>query len=324
MKIKWTKKKILALLILICLLIYIFFYHIAVYTSNAYIRSDWVEISSRVSGHVDQVLVTNNQFVKKGDTLFKLYAYPYELQLNKLAAEKSEFADIATEINDNMNSIALEIKNTQKQLELHGAQRKRFDYLRKIHAESQQSFENVELEFQAISKELNSLKGQYKVLQDKYKTQLKTIKKVDAEIKLAQYNLEETVIKAPFDGYVTNCYLMKGQYLHVGDPVFGIAQTQSSWVEANYKESFIGKISKGQKVWITTDLYPFRLLKGTVINTTNAVNRTDTPDKILPYVKPTIDWVRLQYRFTVRIKIDNPPKNLHLRMGADARTLVWL
>jgi membrane fusion protein, multidrug efflux system len=324
MKIKWTKKKILLLILIIAALLYIFFYHIAVYTSNAYFRANWVEVSPRVKGHVDKVFVHNNQFVKKGEVLFKLYAYPYELRLNKLKAQYSEAEGISVSIKDNVKAVALEVRDTQGQLDLYETQRKRFSYLRSVHAESQQSFENIELEYQATSKELNELKGQLAVLKDNYKTQLKTLKRITAEMKLSEYYLEQATITAPLDGYITNCYLMEGQYIHAGVAVFGIAQTQECWIEANYKENFIGKIEPGQRVWVTTDLYPLRLLSGTVMNTTNAVNRTPTTDKILPYIKPTIDWVRLQYRFTVRIKLDKIPKDMHLRMGADARVLTWL
>jgi membrane fusion protein, multidrug efflux system len=324
MKIKWTKKKILLLIFSISAILYIFFYHIGVYTSSAYFRANWVEISPRVEGHVDEVFVRNNKFVKKGEVLFKLYAYPYELKLNKLRAEYSEAEGASLSIKDNIKAVALEINDSKNQLELYGAQKKRFNYLRSVNAESQQSLENIELNYQEMSKEHNDLKGQYAVLQDNYKTKLKTLKRITAEMKLAQYHLDQTTVTAPIDGYITNNYLMRGQYIHAGVPVFGIAQTQECWIEANYKENFIGKIKPGQKVWFTTDLYPFRILTGTVLNTTNAVNRTPTPDKLLPYIKPTIDWVRLQYRFTVRIKIDKIPKDMHLRMGADARVLTWL
>ena len=324
MKFKWTKKKILLFILAITALLYLFFYHIAVYTSNAYFRANWVEISPRVKGHVDEVLVHNNEFVKKGEVLFKLYAYPYELKLNKLKAQYSEAEGKSISIKDNVKAVGLEIKDTENQLKLYDTQKKRFNYLRSVHAESQQRFENSELEFQSMSKELNELKGQYSVLKDNYKTQLKTLKRITSEIKLGEYYLNQSTVKAPIDGYITNCYLMRGQYIHAGIPVFGIAQTQDCWVEANYKENFIGKIKKGQRVWVTTDLYPLRLLSGTVMNTTNAVNRTPTKDKILPYVKPTIDWVRLQYRFTVRIKLDKVPEDMHLRMGADVRVLTWL
>ena len=324
MKIKWTKKKILLLILAAVAVLYVFFYHIGIYTSNAYFRANWVEISPRVKGHVDKVFIQNNQFVKKDEVLFKLYAYPYELKLNKLKAQYSEAEEKAVSIKDNTDAVALEVSDTQRQLDLYVTQRKRFGYLRNVHAESQQTFENKVLEYQEANKELNEIKGKHTVLLDNYKTQLKTLKHITAEIKLAEYYLDQTTIKAPFDGYITNNYLMKGQYIHAGVAVFGIAQTQDCWVEANYKECFIGKIQPGQKVWFTTDLYPLRLLTGTVMNTTNAVNRTPTPDKLLPYIKPTIDWVRLQYRFTVRIKIDKVPKDMHLRMGADVRALTWL
>lgn len=90
------------------------------------------------------------------------------------------------------------------------------------------------------------------------------------------------------------------------------------------KEFWVGRIKPGQKVWILADLYPFTLMKGEVVSITNAVNRTNDQEKKLPYIEPTIDWIRLQYRFTVIIKITDKPKDAVLRMGSSARVYVWL
>ena len=106
--------------------------------------------------------------------------------------------------------------------------------------------------------------------------------------------------------------------------MFGITESDEWWVEANYKECFVGKIKPGQKVWIQCDLYPFRLFEGEVVNACTAVSRREVPQTTLPYIEPTIDWIRLQYRFPVRIKFVNLPKDVKLRMGADVRTLIFL
>ena len=49
---------------------------------------------------------------------------------------------------------------------------------------------------------------------------------------------------------------------------------------------------------------------------------TSDPGRLLQYVAPTTDWIRLQRRFPVTLTLVDPPSDLKLYMGADARTLV--
>ena len=201
---------------------------------------------------------------------------------------------------------------------------KRYESLSKVHAESVQKYQEILVEFNETKYKYEDISQQLVQNKDMFTEQNKQIELINAELNLAKYNYANTIIKAPFDGYVTNMYLMRGQFLQQGEAIFGIAQTQDCWIEANFKECWVGEVKPGQEVWISSDLYPLRFFRGKVASITNAVSRLNTPGMILPYIKPTIDWVRLQYRFTVIVKIMDLPKDMHLRMGADARVFIWL
>jgi membrane fusion protein, multidrug efflux system len=321
-----VKKKYVCLLIILSIvvvLVYIF-YSICAYTSNAYIRANWVEISPHIKGHAYKIYVRNNQFVNKGDKLFELDRLPYLLKVNKLKAQLETNKAEANTIKENIQKTKNEITILEKQVKLKDKMRDRYEILSRDHAESIQKYQEILVAYNAMNDQLTELEGSLNVLESTLVKQIAIQKKTLAELDYNKYLYELSLIKAPFPGYVTNMYLMPGQFLHQGQSIFGIAQTQACWVEANFKECWVGKIKPGQTVWIVSDLYPFRFFKGKVESITNAVNRTVTKDKVLPYIKPTIDWVRLQYRFTVVIKIESLPKDTHLRMGADARVLVWL
>ncbi len=322
---KLKKKYIWLIIIVVIILVLIFFfYEICAYTSNAYVRANWVEISPHTKGHAYKIYVENNQFVNKGDKLFELDRLPYLLKVNKLKAQLTTNIAEAETIRQNVIKTKNEIGILQKQVALKDKMRLRYEILSRDRAESIQKYQEILVAYNAMNDQLTELQGNLNVLEATLTRQYAVQKETQAELDYNNYLYEQSLVIAPFTGYVTNMYLMRGQFLQQGEANFGMAQTQDCWVEANFKECWVGKIKKGQKVWIYSDLYPFRLFFGTVSSITNAVNRTVTKDKILPYIKPTIDWVRLQYRFTVIIEIDNLPKDMHLRMGADARVLVWL
>ena len=52
-------------------------------------------------------------------------------------------------------------------------------------------------------------------------------------------------------------------------------------------------------------------------------SRNPGVDKLLPYVAPTTDWIRLQRRIPVTIVLEDLPPGYKLYMGADARTVIF-
>jgi multidrug efflux system membrane fusion protein len=53
------------------------------------------------------------------------------------------------------------------------------------------------------------------------------------------------------------------------------------------------------------------------------MSREQGQEKLLPYVAPTTDWIRLQRRIPVTLFLVDPPPGARLYMGADARTVIF-
>ena len=66
--------------------------------------------------------------------------------------------------------------------------------------------------------------------------------------------------------------------------------------------------------------WPGRELRGTVESVGRGIARSDGelgPD-LLPGVTPTFDWIRLAQRFPVRVRLDELPPDIDLRVGLTA------
>ncbi len=307
-----------------CIAVAVIFHEVVVYTSNAYIRANWAAVSPRVKGHVKAVHVSNNQHVEKGNLMIELEEYPYQLVLNvhkaTLAQDQAQLK--VTEIKyemarETLKSVAAEFKLAVKK-------RDRFKELSRENAVSKQAYENVETELDNVTIRLTQSKENVKYWMAAVAEQATVIDASKARVALARYDLSMCRLCAPNPGFVNNMYIRPGDYAVVGAPMFGIVETTEFWVEANYKESHVGKIKPGQKVWIQCDLYPWRIFEGRVVSIGTGVSRSDKPQGALPYISPTIDWIRLQYRFPVRIRFVDPPPDVQFRMGADVRTLILL
>ena len=64
-------------------------------------------------------------------------------------------------------------------------------------------------------------------------------------------------------------------------------------------------------------LYPARIQ-----GIAHGISREQGSEALLPYVSPSVDWIRLQRRIPVRIILQDLPGVDGLFMGTDARTLV--
>jgi membrane fusion protein (multidrug efflux system) len=118
------------------------------------------------------------------------------------------------------------------------------------------------------------------------------------------------------DGYISNLNtLMPGEFLNAGQSMFGIVSNDKWWVDANFKETQLGRIKPGQKVEIILDMYDDHKYTGTVQSMSYA---SGTTFSLLPAQNATGNWVKVTQRFTVRIKVDNDPK-YPLRIGASAK-----
>jgi multidrug efflux system membrane fusion protein len=83
------------------------------------------------------------------------------------------------------------------------------------------------------------------------------------------------------------------------------------------------KFTIGGEAWVWLDSQPWRLHRARIAGIARGISRDPDAEKLLPYVAPTTDWIRLQRRFPVTLTLVDPPPDLNLFMGADARTVIF-
>ena len=146
-----------------------------------------------------------------------------------------------------------------------------------------------------------------------------------AEVQLAieQWRLDRTKIFAPADGTINNLTLRVGDMARASEPMIGILDAHAWRIIANYKQDFIPSLIVGGAAWVWLDSQPWHFYRGRIAGIGRGISRSPDAQTLLPYVAPTTDWIRLQRRFPVTIDLVDPPSNLRLLMGADARVLIF-
>jgi membrane fusion protein (multidrug efflux system) len=137
---------------------------------------------------------------------------------------------------------------------------------------------------------------------------------VQAQVSQASLNLEETKIRAPFDGVVAKRSVEIGQLASPGVPLFGLVSSESRWVIANLKETEIENVKVGAVVDIDVDAVSKRSFKGHVESISSATGATFT---LLPPDNATGNFTKVVQRVPVKITIDgiSEEDSLALRAG---------
>jgi membrane fusion protein (multidrug efflux system) len=289
-------------------------------TDNAYVQADVVGVSDDISGLVKQVVVRDNQQVKAGDELFKLDDEPFRIALDKadaqlgmvkndLLAMRTSYKDMQAQIEQAKADIALNTLTVERQEKLlvnNYTAQATLDSARNTLIASQQKFASLNQQLAGIAVNLNGDPDAPIENHPRYKNAL-------AARDEAARQLSHTVVKAPFEGIVTNVpTLQPGQYLASGVTAFNIVSADHVWVAASPKETELTAVAPGQKVTVTVDTYPGEKWTGTVESISPA---SASSFSLLPAENTSGNWVKVVQRIPMRVRVENEPGRPQLRVG---------
>lgn len=145
---------------------------------------------------------------------------------------------------------------------------------------------------------------------------------LQAARKLAELNLERTVVRAPVTGYVTNLNVHVGDFASVGAAKLALVDSQSYYVVGYFEETKLQQLQPGARVDMR--MMDGAALQGHIESIARGITDRDatTGHELLADVNPTFNWVRLAQRIPVRIHIDAAPKGQVLVAGATCTVVI--
>lgn len=150
-----------------------------------------------------------------------------------------------------------------------------------------------------------------------------TYQKAEADLRLAEINLDRTVMRAPVNGYITNLTIQAGEYMNAGQAVLALIDRDSFRVDGYFEETKLPRIRIGDPATIRL-MGVAEPLKGHVESIAAGISdrdRTKSPE-LIANVNPTFNWVRLAQRIPVRIHIDSVPGDVRLITGQTATVII--
>ena len=325
------------------------------WTRDGLVRAQVVQIAPRVSGPLVRVPIQNNQLVKKGDLLFEIDPSTFQASVYLARAQFDNMRDIVKSLVEQVDVMRAavaqsEAARNQARFEVEGYAantenaRVELERTRTLLAQGvtdQRDFDNKNTTYQADLAQLNGAKSnenrmtadleRSKAALDRAMADLGAtgehnprLRRAAADLEIAQLNLDFTKVWAPTDGYVTNLRSGVGDSAVAHQPMLAVIDANSFYIQAFFRETFVGNFQKGDRAVVTLMSYPDTPLEGRVdsIGWGIAQQNGSTGFELLPSVAPTFEWIRLAQRLPVMVRIEKLPDNIKLRAGTTASVVV--
>ncbi|MFP2504774.1 efflux RND transporter periplasmic adaptor subunit [Buttiauxella gaviniae] len=142
------------------------------------------------------------------------------------------------------------------------------------------------------------------------------VKAAEATVEQAKWQISQTTVTAPVDGWVTNLSTRTGNYATSGQPVFALVDSHSFYVVGYFEETKLRHIQPGDLAEIV--LYSGHVpLSGKVQSIGRAIydQSVESDSELVADIKPNVPWVRLAQRVPVRIQLNQIPQGITLVSG---------
>ncbi|OAJ55065.1 multidrug resistance protein MdtN [Paraburkholderia ginsengiterrae] len=304
-------------------------------TDDAYAYADTIDVVPEVNGRIVELAVHDNQAVKQGDLLFQIDPRPYQdaltrgkaslVALNRqieltqrsvnaqqynaesvrAAVESARAA--AAQATDTLNRTAPLLRNGYVSAD-------DVDRLRTTQRATQAQLSAAQLQAQqaaAAVSGVDALVAQRAV--------------IEAEISIAELNLEFSTVRAPFDGRVVSLKTSTGQFASALKPVFTLIDTRHWYVVANFRETELKGVRTGTPATVYLMSDTGQRFRGEVDSVSYGVSPDEggfAPPGGLPRIQRSLNWVHVSQRFPVKIRVDNPNPEL-FRIGTSAVAVLY-
>jgi len=309
-------------------------------TEDAYVRGNVTIVAPKIDGYVTEVSIKDFEGVSAGQALVRLddrnYRHRLEQARGNLRLQESNLANLeqarlakAAALASAAAQIAsaqAQAVNARAQLDRANADLRRVEHLvadgslsqrerdqtvaalRQAEASVRQGDAAVaearaghaasEQELRAVAVNRQALEG--------------SVEAARAAVRLAEFDLENTVVRAPRDGRVGEVGVKLGQYVVPGTQLMAVVPSQV-WVIANFKERQTARMVAGQKATLRVDALADAKLAGRVERISPA---TGSEFSVIRPDNATGNFTKVPQRLLVRITIDEgQPLAARLRPG---------
>ncbi|MGK5079569.1 HlyD family secretion protein [Janthinobacterium sp. HLX7-2] len=287
--------------------------HYFVETENAYVSGHVHPVSARISGVVTKVFIDDNQFVKEGDVIAELDPFDQHVKAEQIAAQIGSAEQQVLQADAQVAQVQAQASAAQAQVAQADAQllRAKQDaerygqlYTSQMKAVSKAELDAANAARSSAVADLAARRdsavaakaqiGAAQAARDVAKAQVAVLR---VQLKDAQQQLQYNRILAPVAGRIGKRNVETGMRVQPGQQLTAIVQ-DNVWVTANFKETQLADLHRGQSVHVAIDAMPGKKLVGTVDSFAPA---SGAQFALLPADNATGNFTKIVQRVPVKI-----------------------
>jgi RND family efflux transporter MFP subunit len=294
--------------------------------TGSFIAEESSDVAPAIGGRVSATPVEIGDFVRKGQVICRLEDRDAQLKLDQARAglEQAKFiwrqaqsrvgvigdAKFDPESVPEVASAHAAYQSSMASAKLASADARRYENLVKSGDVSQSTYEKYKTQQETAEAAANSARKQYEAQVNAAQQNFRAIEAAQASLAASQSQfaqaqkvLDDTNIRAPFDGYITDRPVSAGQWLGTNTKVATLVHISSVKLRLQIPEQQAAMVKNGMSVTARVAAY---------------VNR-DFTGKIIAVV-PSID--SNSRAFTAEARFDNPKGELRPGMFANAKLML--
>jgi membrane fusion protein (multidrug efflux system) len=295
-------------------------------TDDAYVKADHTAVAPKVSGYLHEVLAGDNEPVRAGQILARIDDRDFKVALDQaeadVAAARSGVASKQAQLEIQQAVIdaakaTIDVDNAA--VTFAAQENKRYTDLASSGYGSVQNAQQAQSRIAgaraAIERDTANLASALKqvdLLRAEIAEADATLARAVAVHRQAELNLGYTTITAPIDGVVGNRTLRTGQFVQAGTQLMSVVPLAGAYVVANFKETQLTGVRKGQRVEIAVDMFPGYVVHGHVDSIAPASGQEFA---LLPPDNATGNFTKVVQRIPVKIALEHDDPLIELRPG---------
>ena len=319
-------------------------------TDAAYVQADASVVAPKVRGLVGEVLVADNQAVKRGQPLVRIEPEEFDARsagavadlANARASEQAAQAALTSLQAEeglaeaNVRAAATLIKSSDAQSTRAAADQRRYDALAVSGAVARAEVDQARAAAVTAQSDADHSRAALAVSQNqaavthaKRATLVANLAearaaegRAQAALDLAHQDQDHALVRSPIDGVIGDRQVRPGDYVQPGTRLLSVVPLQALYVTANFKETQTARMVVGQRAVIKVDASPGVALKGAV---ESFAPGSGSQFSLLPFEPGTGNFTKIVQRVPVRIRFDPGQPGLdRLRPGLSTTVKVVL
>ncbi len=244
------------------------------FTTDARLYFYTTPIIPEVKGLVVEVNVKPNIALKKGEQLFKIDPRPYQYIVGQKKAALAEARQNVKQLKATLDQASAGVEKAKAQVALAQQTYHRQAQLLKSGTVAKATVDTAQRNLDAAAQTLNQTEAAEQRARLAYTSELggvnTAVARLAADLRNAEFDLDQTTARAPTDGYVTQLFLKPGMmagttpatiFIHANDRVFAAA----------FPQTVVQRLRRGEEAEIAFDAIPGHVFAGKVDTLVDAV-----------------------------------------------------